>query len=249
MKKRQRNTFFECKEFRIEQQGAAMKVTTDACVLGAWAPVEAARHVLDIGTGSGLLSLFIAQRAPQAIIDAVEIDPQSAAQAERNFAASPFSDRLNIHCTDILHFTSPKRYDLLLSNPPFFDGSTPNACTRLSQARHTLSLPLAAMLDAIARLLSPTGRAFLLLDTAQAERAVEQLSTHRLYMRYQLDLSSQPGDRPHRTILGLSPQAGETVTKELMLYRAHPIHTREAGQLFYPFYTRLRCEDPTYEIL
>ncbi|SEG23349.1 tRNA1(Val) (adenine(37)-N6)-methyltransferase [Marinobacterium lutimaris] len=248
MNKRQRNSFFQCKEFRIEQRGAAMKVTTDACILGAWAPLQSARRILDIGTGSGVLSLFAAQRAPEALIDAVELDPEAAQQASDNFEASPFRARLNIHCTDIRRFQPSHAYDLVLCNPPFFDSSTPNANSRLSQARHSPSLPLADLLESISTLLEPNGKAFLLLERTQAERALSLIQSRPLFLRHQLNLNNQAGNRAHCVILGLSPEAGKTERRELNLYSQHPVHSREAGSLLYPFYTRLRCEDPKFEI-
>ncbi|KEA65736.1 tRNA (adenine37-N(6))-methyltransferase TrmN6 [Marinobacterium lacunae] len=112
-----------------------MKVTTDACTLGAWAPIESARTILDIGTGSGLLALFAAQRAPNATVDAIELDTESALQARSNFNLSPFNDRLTLIEGDITTFTTGKTYDAILCNPPFFSDSTLNDCSRLSQAR------------------------------------------------------------------------------------------------------------------
>lgn len=224
-----------------------MKVTTDACALGAWVPLEPCHRILDIGTGTGVLALFAAQRAADAKIDAVELDPVAAEQARRNVDASPYRDRIKVYTTDIATFTPAYRYDRLICNPPFFQDSTLNTCSRLSQARHNITLSLPALLAACSRLLQPTGSAFLLLPAEEALQAIERLPTVDLYLRHKLALQSQPGDTPHRLILGLSPSEGDITDAALTLYRAHPVHTREAGQLFYPFYTRLRCEDPRFE--
>ncbi|GGC00999.1 tRNA1(Val) (adenine(37)-N6)-methyltransferase [Marinobacterium zhoushanense] len=223
-----------------------MKVTTDACALGAWAPVEQARRILDIGTGSGLLALFAAQRATQAQVDAIELEPQAAAQAKANFDASPFSTRLQLFEGDILTFEPTQGYDAILCNPPFFSDSTLNSCERLRQARHDTQLSLTALLAAVRRLLLPAGRAYLLLPTDAALQLTPSLAQHGLQLRSRLHLISQPGDTPHRCILGLSPAAGELREDSLTLYSAHPIHSREAGRLFYDYYTRLRCEAVEY---
>lgn len=259
MNRRQRNSFFQCRQFRIEQSGAAMKVTTDACVLGAWTPLGAARRILDIGTGSGLLALFAAQRsaAPHTDtqIDAVEFDTAAAQQAYRNFTASPWVDRLHIHHTDIRQFQPDQPYDCILCNPPFFTDSTHNSCTRLAAARHDTSLPLPDLLHSIARLLADDGHAFVLLPSNTEARALQQAPEHGLRLSHRLAIRSSAADPAHRIILGLTPAtqaaAGDQtalppVTEEILtLYTEHPIHTAAAGRLFAPFYQRLRCEDPT----
>ncbi|MBV1788573.1 methyltransferase [Marinobacterium sp. D7] len=246
MTKRQRNTYFQCQQFRIEQQGAAMKVTTDTCTLGAWVPVEGAQRVLDIGTGSGLLALFAAQRAPRAQVDAIELDAEAAAQAKANFESSPFASRLKLIEGDILTFEPSEGYDAILCNPPFFSESTPNNCERLRQARHDNTLSLTALLDALQRLLLSEGSAYLLLPTDCAAQLLPGLDQHGLHLRRRLQLISQPGDTPHRWILGLSKTPGGVIEESLTLYTEHPVHSREAGRLFYPYYTRLRCEADDY---
>ncbi|WP_051299035.1 tRNA1(Val) (adenine(37)-N6)-methyltransferase [Marinobacterium litorale] len=247
MTRRTRNRYFQCQKFRIEQGDSAMKVTTDACALGAWAPLPTQGHLLDIGTGTGLLALFAAQRSPELIIDAVELDSAAAAQARANFGQSPFSERLQVIEQDIRQYRPDIRYDCILSNPPFFSDSTPNRCDRLSQARHDSHLPLADLVVSVSELLASEGRAYLLLPCESQPRLRTLLEQNGLYLRHQLSLISQPGDAPHRHILTLARQPGDCEHETLTLYRAHPVHSREAGRLFYPFYTRLRCEDPRFE--
>lgn len=246
MNRRRRNSFFQCQQFRIEQSGAAMKVTTDACALGAWAPVTESKRILDIGTGSGLLALFAAQRAPDARIDAIELDPEAARQAERNFESSPFASRLTLIEGDITQYRPPHDYDTILCNPPFFSHSTRNSCKRLSQARHDTHLSLDTLLAAVHRLLAPKGHAYLLLPMESAAYVEMKLPAYDLHLTGTLLLISQLGDTPHRRVLKLSPEPGEYQESSLTLYTAHPIHSREAGRLFHPFYTRLRCEADEY---
>lgn len=113
-----RNSYFQFKQFRVEQGLTAMKITTDACILGARAEVENRQAILDVGAGTGLLSLMAAQRST-ARIDAVELDDQAAIQARENFSASPWQNRLTLHHCPIQSFRPEKRYDCILSNPPF----------------------------------------------------------------------------------------------------------------------------------
>nr|WP_067295651.1 methyltransferase [Marinobacterium profundum] len=239
---RRRNSYFQCREFRIEQANCAMKVTTDASLLGAWAPVEQARRLLDIGTGTGLLALFAAQRC-QAQIHAIELDPAAAQEARGNFAASPWADRLQLTEADIRSLPASQDYDAILCNPPFFSDSTRNSCARLAQARHNDALPLADLVQAINGLLSDDGRAWLLLPLPECELLIAALPATQLHPRHRLWVSSCTGDSPHRVILQLAKQPGPCTTQQLTLYTEHPLHSPEAARLFEPYYTRLRRAD------
>ncbi len=243
MSRRQRNSYFQCRQFRIEQGACAMKVTTDACLLGAMAPSEAATRILDIGAGSGLLALFCAQRS-LAIIDAVEIDTVAAAQCRLNFANSPWAKRLFLHESSIQQFMAARResYDLIISNPPFFSRSTLNACERATTARHSGSLPLSTLADAIARLLSAQGKAWVLLPPAEAEQLIRLAEPRALFCHRRIGVRSDPDSSPHRLILEFGKGAGECSEQLFTLYRRHPYHTLEAAVLFAPYYTRMRSE-------
>ena len=112
---------FQFKRFSIKQDHCAMKVGTDGVLLGAWCDVTDARHILDVGAGSGLVALMVAQRNYRAIIEAVEIDRDSASDADYNFKHSPWSNRLNLKNIDFLDYRPSIKFDLIVSNPPFFD--------------------------------------------------------------------------------------------------------------------------------
>ncbi|MBX2905631.1 MAG: methyltransferase [Taibaiella sp.] len=141
-----------------------MKVTTDACIQGAWTTIEAKTvSILDIGAGTGLLSLMLAQRHPNAQIDAVEYDHEAARQAGENFEASPWKDRLHVVNTDIKDFHPQHQYDLIICNPPFFVNSLLSGSKSKDRARHDISLTQNELAEAVARLLSPEGRFSVLL--------------------------------------------------------------------------------------
>src|SRR5690242_3549572 len=122
------NNYFQFKQFKVTQEHAAMKVTTDSCLFGAWAAKEAldsgsgkhAVNLLDIGTGTGLLSLMVSQKIP-VHIDAVEIEPGAASEAKANIDASPWAHTIHLHAADIISFENEKQYDIILSNPPFYE--------------------------------------------------------------------------------------------------------------------------------
>lgn len=150
--------YFKFKQFTVWHGQCAMKVGTDGVLLGAWAPVEGARRILDVGTGSGVIALQMAQRAPEARIVAVEIDPEAARQAAANVAASPWADRIEVVCTDFAQLTAEEPFDLIVSNPPYFVNSLQNPDAQRAKARHSDSLPYDLLLERAAELLAPSGR-------------------------------------------------------------------------------------------
>ncbi len=172
---------FKFKQFTIAQDRTAMKVGTDGVLIGAWTTVENSdRRLLDIGSGTGLIALMLAQRS-DAVVDAVEIDSDSAAQAAENIAMSPWSQRVNIHNVDITNFNQSNRYDLIVSNPPFFSNSLLPPDKSRTTARHTTSLTFESLIASIERLLSPSGHFALILPTNESEE-FEKLSKGHLYL-------------------------------------------------------------------
>ena len=131
---------FGFKQFFIDDSHCAMKVGTDGVLLGAWADVDRATHVLDVGAGSGLLSLMVAQRSERAMVTALEVDADAAADCAANFKLSPWPERLSVICSDFAHFTPDKRYDLIISNPPFFTEDTHSPDQHRGLARHGAAL-------------------------------------------------------------------------------------------------------------
>lgn len=158
-----RNSYFQFKQFTVQQDRCAMKVCTDACVFGAWAGTLEAKRILDIGTGTGLLALMAAQRNKEAHIDAVEIDPEAANQARENISHSPFAERIEVLQTPIQNFNPPDRYDTILINPPFFQSDLRSPDVRINQAHHAESLTFSELLSAVARLLEAGGTWHVLL--------------------------------------------------------------------------------------
>jgi tRNA1Val (adenine37-N6)-methyltransferase len=165
------NAFFAFKEFTVKQDKCAMKVGTDAVLLGSWVlPIETEKEILDIGTGTGLLALMMAQRS-QANIDAIDIDACAIEQATDNIAASKWADRIKLHHIALQDFKNiaTKKYDLIISNPPYFiDSFKANGESRNS-ARHADSLPYKELLESSMQLLSNTGRLCVILPAKESE--------------------------------------------------------------------------------
>lgn len=172
---------FTFKQFTIYQDLCAMKVCTDACILGASTDVENVNRILDIGTGTGLLSLMLAQRS-DAQIDAVEIDEYAYQQAVMNVEASVFLSRVTVHHQRIQDFSVEDRYDLIISNPPFYQQSLKSADAKVNKALHTVELSFDDLIDSSIRLLSPNGKFVVLLPPFEMEKLIQIAQKKGLYL-------------------------------------------------------------------
>ena len=169
---------FRFKQFSVEQDDVAMKVGTDGVLLGAWAECEGARRILDIGTGTGVIALQMAQRNPTAQVQAVEIDETAARRARANFDNSPWAERLEVEQTPVQEFSPAERFDLIISNPPYFVDSLVPPDAKRSTARHTHDLTFEELDRAVCRLLAESGRFALILPEPEFERYTEQSQLH-----------------------------------------------------------------------
>jgi tRNA1Val (adenine37-N6)-methyltransferase len=216
---------FHFKRFSIEQQGVAHPVGTDGVLLGAWADVRDAQQVLDIGTGTGLIALMLAQRSA-AHITAVEIHPASADCAARNFAASPWAERLHLVRSSVQHFaqTTENQYDVIVSNPPFFSAATqsPDKARRLG--RHAAALPLADLLTCASRLFAPKGRLCVILPPTEGQILCELAVPQGLYWTHIMEVHARPA-RPAERLLLQFERAPHTFQKgKLHLHDALGTH-------------------------
>ena len=195
------NTYFQFKQFRVEQDQCAMKVCTDSCVFGAYVEVKQAKRILDIGTGTGLLALMAAQRT-EAVIEAVEINPEAQVQAAQNFAASPWADRLTLRPMPLQDFAKvcDRQYDVILSNPPFFLASLRSEDTAKNTAKHTGDLLFEDILGFAQKHLTPEGKLYLLLPPAEARHFAELATAHRLYLSETLEVYTRTGGKCIRHI-------------------------------------------------
>ncbi len=173
------NSYFQFKQFTIHQDNCAMKVCTDSCLFGAYItsniqPITS--NILDIGTGTGLLALMVAQKST-ATIDAVEIDEQAYLQAKNNFELSPWKERLQVFNASIQQYIPDKKYDLIISNPPFFENDLRSENKEKNAARHDTTLTLAELIQFIYHNLSTSGKAAILLPYSRRGDFDELLKT------------------------------------------------------------------------
>ncbi len=215
------NTYFRFKQFRIEQDKCAMKVTTDACIQGAWTPIQqSVKKVLDIGAGTGLLSLMLAQRNKDIHIDAVEIDVAAAVQAMDNVAASVWKERVQVVESDIRNYTPRYKYDLIITNPPFFNNSLLSDKASVNAARHTLSLPYEELQEAIAHLLDDVGYYSVLLPYTEYQLWKDMQVKQGWHECGKLSICHRPGADVKRVVgmfckkLAIHSQEGTLIIKE-----------------------------------
>jgi tRNA1Val (adenine37-N6)-methyltransferase len=162
---------FRFKQFEVVQSRSAMRVGTDAVLLAAWVKLSGCNHILDVGSGTGVIALICAQRC-NALIEAIEIHEGSAEDALENFSNSPWSERLKVHLGDFLKITTSEKFDLIISNPPYFTHSLRAADPIRNAARHDDYLPSDAFMRQARRMLRPEGKIALIFPKSELERWV-----------------------------------------------------------------------------
>ncbi len=221
-----------------------MKVGTDALLLGAWSSVPTTGDCLDIGCGSGVLSLMLAQRTgPSQLVDAVELDTAAAAEARQNAAASPWSNRIRVIERDILTYPgsadhlAARCYQQILSNPPYFTAALTNPDRQKQLARHNDQLPFAGLLQTAATLLAAQGRFSLILPTEEADRLLALALCTDWYLLRVQQVRSQPDKAPSRTLLELGRYSSATVhLPELLIRDQQGQYSPAYRQLLADFY-------------
>ena len=202
-----RNNYFQFKQFKILQEKTAMKVNTDGVLLGAWTNTNGAKTVLDIGTGTGLISLMIAQRS-DAIITGVEIENDAANEALGNVQNSTWSNRIFIQNSSFQDFakTTTNNFDLIISNPPFFSNGIKNTNPQISMARHNHLLPFEDIIAGAVKLLSDFGKLALILPFEQANKFAEKARHNSLFLIRLTEVKPFPDKEPNRCLMELGKQ-------------------------------------------
>lgn len=206
-----RGNGFTFKQFFIAHDRCAMKVGTDGILLGAWAPVSQVDCILDIGSGTGLLALMLAQRTAKTVpVDAVELDAAATQQARKNVQASPWAQRIVIHQADICHWRAPagRRYSLIVSNPPYYQQGVACSSAQREQARYTTTLSYQALLSCARQWITEQGLFCVILPLMTADNFITQATQSGWHLHLRTDVAETEHRPAHRTLLALSLQAG-----------------------------------------
>lgn len=232
------NTYFRFKQFTVHQDRCAMKVSTDACIAGVWTKVPAdAKRALDIGTGTGLLALMLAQKNQDVIIDGIELDIDAAEQARENVTASPWADRINIIQADASLHLYKDCYDFIITNPPFFNSSLLSHKEQRNMARHTGSLNYRALFNILKDNLTDNGRASVLLPVTEHEIWAHILRENKWSVMERLYIYPGKGKPANRIVSICAKQEGIVPKDEHLTIRsADGGYTNEFHKLMQPYY-------------
>lgn len=232
------NNYFQFKQFTVYQDKTAMKVGTDGVLLGALSCRDAKPcRVLDIGTGTGLVALMMAQRFADAQVDAVEIDADAAEQAKGNFSISPFAARLKVVHSDIACYTAEQPYDLIVSNPPYFIDSLKAPDAQRNMARHAVTLDCDTFAKAVNRLLSDEGQCAVVYPADSLEILKDSLVRQGLVAKSVTYVKPNAQKAAKRAVVtfvkGIGGQCG---VNEIVMEKERHVYTDEFGELVKEFY-------------
>lgn len=230
---------FHFKRFSVAQKKATHKVGTDGVLLGAWVHLNGAEeNILDIGTGSGLITLMLAQRtAASSRIDGIEIEEEDVYEARENVQRSPWPEKITIYHTPVQKFFPEKQYDLIVSNPPYFINSWLPPQKKRSQARHTESLSFENLITTASRLLTPKGRLAVILPCVEGEAFVK-LAESTLFLKRKTRFRSRSFKPVERLLLEFSDAKGLVSEDELILYAENENWSDDYKKLTHEFYLK-----------
>lgn len=229
-------SIFKFKQFEVDQTGCAMKINTDGVLIAAMANHEGPQHILDIGTGTGVMALMLAQRFPEAHVQAVEIDLQAAQTAGRNFQSSVFNSRLKVHHLGIQEFQSNQKFDLIVSNPPFFVNDLRNDEERKGIARHADQSFFEVLIRKANDLLTGNGKFWIILPVKQADEVVKIAAKYPLHLIEQVNLHSDLQKPTFRQIICLARNHAVCEKSDFYIYESFKIHSASYKYLLKDFF-------------
>lgn len=237
------NSYFQFKQFIIEQDKCAMKVGTDGVLLGAWTDVSDTNNILDIGTGTGLISLMLAQRSqPNTPIDAIDIDQGAFYQASENIERSIFKDKINCKLYALQGYVDVtlNKYDLIVSNPPYFSQSLLSPNKQRTLARHTDSLSINDLLVYSAKLLSPKGRLSVIYPHSEKDKCIDVALKQSLFVSKITNVyPRKDNSQPKRVLLEFSTINSNITETDITIETERHVYSSEFKLLVKDFYLNL----------
>lgn len=230
------HSVFAFKEFTVKQDKSPMKISTDSVLIGAWADVSKAKSILDIGTGTGVIALMLAQRST-AKIDAIDIDEKSVQQAKENFEHSKWSSRLKIYKTQFQKFHPLKIYDVIVSNPPFFPCPSSHTDKEGAHARFTHKLSFTELADNIVRLLAPKGSVYIIMPVHEGAYFTNEAEKKNLYLtNYTWVKTTTRKKFPKRILMRFEFSRKEIQDDKLLVIQSGNVYTDEYKHLTRDYY-------------
>ncbi|MES2418131.1 MAG: methyltransferase [Bacteroidota bacterium] len=227
---------FNFKQFKVDQSGCAMKINTDGVLLAALVESDKPDHILDVGTGTGIIALMLAQRFSDACITAVEIDSAAAATAGRNFKDSTFNSRLSITNMAIEQYHSAKQFDLIVANPPYFVNDLKSTEKWKGIARHAGDQFFKDLIAKVNDLLVDNGSFWFILPVKQAEFLIKEAALHGFIVAKHILLHSDLSKPAFRWIICLNRLKTETDIVHFYIYEREKVYTEAYRTLLKDFF-------------
>lgn len=233
---------FKFKEFTINQDQCAMKIGTDGVLLGAWTSIKENPHsILDIGTGTGVIALQLAQQTNAETIDAIEIDDKAYEQAVENFENSDWGDRLFCYHASLEEFVTEidEKYDLIVSNPPFYTDEFESENNARNKARFTSSLSFLTLLNGVSHLLSTAGLFSVIVPFKEEQNFIQLASKVNLFPVRICRVKGTPIAETKRSLLELSFLESDVITTELIIENSRHQYTKDYVEVVRDFYLKM----------
>lgn len=228
---------FRFQQFSVNDDQCGMKVGTDAILLGAWCKVGDAKRILDIGTGSGLIALMLAQKSSTSThIDAIELQPVDALQARKNVDSSPWREKVSVITGSAQAHRPSQGYDLIVCNPPYFSRSLVPPRPDRKVVRHTETLPHDQLIDSAVRLMIPSAQFNVILPTIQSLAFQKESSARGLFLRRITRFFTRPGKPQSRSLMTFQLVKNTVQEDSLYLYGPDRIRTESYAKLTQDFY-------------
>ena len=233
-------SIFKFKQFDVDQTGCAMKINTDGVLLGALADADCLKSILDIGTGTGVIAMMLAQRYTNATINAVEIDKTASKTAHHNFNASKFRERLHLYAQsfeDYFELKPDVKYNLIVSNPPFFLNSLLSPGAGKSLAKHTDESFFERLTDACSKHLEEGGTAQLILPVGTAEIVTAYSANVGLILHKRINIRSFSHNEPHRELIIFGKEQQQVIVEDFVIYESMKVYSAAYQNALKDFFT------------